>query len=190
MFGRCATLPIDLNVHRALPEEQATRFLAMQEPDLERLAEQRAKQLEEAKENILAAQAKQKEAYDKKHAKPDHFLKGQLVLKKDFTRKKRRGGKLDVRYLGPYIIQRQLQRGTYELVTEDGKSTVRATGAHLKPYNRSSQSVSLQNQSSQTHSPHHKNESRCQQEVNTSKAHELSSQDKHMHEKIVTVASL
>ena len=32
--------------------------------------------------------------YDKKHSKPECFKKGELVLKKDFTRKKRKGGNL------------------------------------------------------------------------------------------------
>ena len=149
MFGRCATLPIDLDVRAALPEEEASRFLGMQEPDQVKLAEEKERLLEEAKTNIIAAQARQKAAYDKKHAQSDRFQKGQLVLKKDFTRKKRKGGKLDTRFLGPYIIQRELRRGTYELVTEDGKSTVRATGTHLKPYTRTSPSPCLQSESSQ-----------------------------------------
>ena len=55
------------------------------------------------------------------------------MLKKDFMRKKRRGGKLDTRYLGPYIISKMLGRGTYELTCAHG-SKVRATGAHLKRY--------------------------------------------------------
>ena len=68
------------------------------------LVEQRAKQLEEAKENILAAQAEQKEAYGKKHAKPGHLQKGQLVLKTDFTRKKQRAASLMSGILGPCTI--------------------------------------------------------------------------------------
>ena len=146
MFGRCATLPIDLDVRAVHPAKEASDFLARQEPDQKKCSEKRAEQLEQAKKNIVAAQAKQKAAYDKKHAKPHQFQKGQLVLKKDFKRKKRRGGKLEARFLGPYIIQSELQRGTYKLVTEDGKSTVRATGAHLKPYNRSSPLSSLDEQ--------------------------------------------
>ena len=88
MFGHCATLPIDLDVRAVLPAEEASNFLAMQEPDEKQCAEKRAQRLEQAKKNIVAAQAKQKAAYDKKHAKPHPFQKGQLFLKKDFTRKK------------------------------------------------------------------------------------------------------
>ena len=121
MFGRCATLPINLNVRAALLEKEARHFLGMQEPDQKQCAKKRAERLELAKKNIVAAQAKQKAAYDKKHAKTLQFQKGQVVLKKDFTQKKRRGGKLEARFLGPYVIQSKLQRGTYKLVTEDGK---------------------------------------------------------------------
>ena len=108
MFGRCATLPIDLDVRAVLPAEEASNLLAMQEPDEKQCAEKRAQRLEQAKKNIVAAQAKQKAAYDKKHAKPHPFQKGQLFLKKDFTWKKRRGGKLEASFLGPYIIQSEL----------------------------------------------------------------------------------
>ena len=64
MFGCCATLPIDLNIHAVLPAEEASNFLAMQEPDEKQCAEERAERLELAKKNIAAAQAKQKAAYD------------------------------------------------------------------------------------------------------------------------------
>ena len=62
---------------------------------------------------------------------------------KDFARKKRKGGKLDVRYVGPFVIVKSLSRGVYQLVSEDGKSTVRATGAHLKPYNKATPAPSF-----------------------------------------------
>ena len=136
MFGQCATLPIDIDLRKASPEEVTTNYNLMEEPDVAKLAEEREMRLEEAKSNILVAQEKQKAAYDKKHAKPDWFKKGELVLKKDFTRKKRKGGKFDERFLGAYIIQKVLSNGSYQLVSDDGKHTVRATGAHLKPYNQ------------------------------------------------------
>ena len=82
MFGRCATLPIDLNVRAALPEEEARHFLGMPEPDQKQCAKKRAEWLELEKKNIVAAQAKRKAAYDKKHAKPLQFQKGSLSSKK------------------------------------------------------------------------------------------------------------
>ena len=84
MFGRCATLPVDLDVRPSPPEEEVDRFNNMQEPDLIHLGEEGAERLEEAKANIVAAQEKQKTQYDRRHAKPELFQKGQLVLRKDF----------------------------------------------------------------------------------------------------------
>ena len=115
MFGRCATLPVDLEIRPALPEEEVDNFCNMHELNLTHLREERAQRLEEAKANIVAAQVKQKAEYDRKHAKAELFQKGQLILRKDCRRKKKKGGKLDARFLGPYVIQRELQRGTYEL---------------------------------------------------------------------------
>ena len=85
LSARQATLPIDVELQKALPEEVARAYLNLDEPDMAKLSEQRASRLEEAKQNILHAQQKQKETYDKKHAKPECYKIGQLVLKKDET---------------------------------------------------------------------------------------------------------
>ena len=50
------------------------------------------------KSNIEAAQAKQKKYYDEKFGASLCFRVGSTVFKKDFTRKKRKGGKLDYHY--------------------------------------------------------------------------------------------
>ena len=88
------------------------------------------------KENILVAQQRQKEQYDRKHAHPDIFTVGAIVLKRDFTRKKRARGKLDSKWTGPYRIIKSLGRGLYSLESvEDSKNTVtRVNGVHLKQY--------------------------------------------------------
>ena len=85
------------------------------------------------KDNIKAAQEKQKRDYDKKHAKPSLFQVSALVLAKDHTRKKRKGGKLDTRWLGPFRIEQVLPRGIYLISSPNGR-TKKYTGAHLKPY--------------------------------------------------------
>ena len=56
----------------------------------------------------------------KKHAKSKLFAAGQLVLKKDFRRKERKGGKLDFRYLGHFEIKRRLGNGVFELADCNG----------------------------------------------------------------------
>ena len=60
MYGRCATLPIDLSISRRTPEEDANSFMCFEDPDMSDVETQRAKRLKEAKENICAAQKKQK----------------------------------------------------------------------------------------------------------------------------------
>ena len=120
---------------RLLQKKYAKKFHTLDEPNTSAILREHAQRLETAKQNILVAQLKQKENYDQKHAKPERFQVNQEVLKKDFTRKKTKGGKLKERYLGPYTITNVLPHGTYELADPSFKSkTLRATGAHLKPY--------------------------------------------------------
>ena len=135
MFGRKATLPIDVELQKDSPEEVCQKYHTLNEPNASAVLREHAQRLETAKQNILVAQQKQKENYDQKHAKPVRFQVDQVVLKKDFTRKKTKGGKLKERYLGPYTITKVHPHGTYELADPSNKSkTLRATGAHLKPY--------------------------------------------------------
>ena len=71
--------------------------------------------LEKAKKNVEAAQEKQKADYNKKHANPSAYAIGSRVLVKDFTRKKRKEGKLDFRWIGPYYIMKNLGKGSLSL---------------------------------------------------------------------------
>ena len=104
--------------------------------DFARLQKECQKRLEEAKANILAAQEKQKDHYDRKRARPECYQVDALVLKKDFLRKKCKGGKLDHRYVGPYKILKILPKVTYLLqLIANSEMVVRVTGFHLKPYN-------------------------------------------------------
>lgn len=58
------------------------------------------------------------------------------MLVKDNKRKKRQGGKMDCRWLGPYTIVKSLGKGLYGLEATDntGKTLNRVHGFHLKPY--------------------------------------------------------
>ena len=140
MFGRKAVLPIDIEMRKNTAED----VLALCHDDsdvladnMDRLMENRRNLLEDAKANIKRAQERQKEQYDRKHAFSDAFQCGAKVLMKDLQRKKRKGGKLDVKWLGPYTITKNLGKGLYSLqLVSDSNSTVgRINGAHLKPYN-------------------------------------------------------
>ena len=55
-----------------------------------------------------------------------------IVLKKDFLHKKRRGGKLDFRWQGPYVITSSLGRGLFQLNQLHGDKVITIELACLK----------------------------------------------------------
>eukprot|EP00731_Ephydatia_muelleri_P024390 Em0016g661a len=116
MFGRKAILPLDLDagVHQG-PCNEAEVTICSQETEIQQKESQHKALLEEVQKNIISAQKKQKEQYDKKHSKAVFYSAGTHVLKKDFRKKKRKGGKLDFPWVGPYLITRSLGKGFYEL---------------------------------------------------------------------------
>ena len=120
MFGRRAWLLIDINEESSYcPEQKLSEFLGMSEPDIEETKATRSTVQELVKKNIRAAQIKQKNHYDRKHG-AQSFSIGSVVVMKDFTRKKRRGGKLDLRWKGPFVITASLGRGLYKLKEVNG----------------------------------------------------------------------
>ncbi len=136
MFSRKGVLPVDMiNVPNCSDELQLSYSEDISFFQSEH-AEHRRLQLEAVKKNILKAQAKQKEQYDRKHHKPEVFQVGSIVLKKDFLKKKRVHGELDPKWVGPYKIIRSIGRGLYglELVEDPTKVVSRVNGVHLKPY--------------------------------------------------------
>ena len=90
--------------------------MALDDQVVEKNMECHKKVLESVKKNIIIAQTKQKEQYDKKHANSEVFKPGSIVLKKVFSRKKRAGGKMDFCWVGPYKILQALGRGLYRKV--------------------------------------------------------------------------
>ena len=130
MFGRRATLPIDINIQKENTKELIDD---VDSDDVNKLTEERKKLLQKAKVNILNAQKKQKDYYDRKRANPLCYKSGALVLVKDFTQKKRKGGKLDAKWVGLYVINKKCTRGVYSVsLHNDSSKTKRVTGAHLK----------------------------------------------------------
>ena len=87
---------------------------------IEQLLTAREDAFKRAEENILAAQRKQKETYDRKH-QANIFPVGACVLLENTLQKQRKGGKLEPIWLGPYTISRDFGKGLYELTNEDGR---------------------------------------------------------------------
>lgn len=138
MFGRKAYLPVDVDLEKATPEQllddwQEASYTTV---DVENAFAARKQAVKDAKCSIKKAQGKQKYHYDLKHFKPCVYDVGRKVLLKDFTRKKRKGGKLDRKWIGPYEIKKNLGRGLYALsaIGNPSVSVKRVTGAQLKPY--------------------------------------------------------
>ena len=145
MSGRKATMPVDINIATKTPEDRLQKCLNAEKlspSKVEKMESQRQELLQQVKANILQAQEKPKEYYDRKRANPFAYTVGAKVLKKDFLRKKRKGGKMDARFLGPYIITKNLGKGLYflELIEDPTVVVHRVNWAHLKPYQTPCQS--------------------------------------------------
>lgn len=116
MFGRIARLPIDFNAASTYkPNAKLEEYAEAADLDEVECKAKRQRVEETVKTNIGKAQAKQKEYYDRKYGASSCFSVGSTVLKKDFKRKKRRGGKLDYRWQGPYTITASLGKGLFRL---------------------------------------------------------------------------
>lgn len=121
MFGRRGRLPIDLNSDRNYDADEIVEDFvrAESENSCEGVAKRRRME-KDIKDNINKAQAKQKKYYDEKHGAVSCFNVGSVVLKKDFRRTKRKGGKMDYRWQGPYKITTSLGKGLFKLKELNG----------------------------------------------------------------------
>ena len=116
MFGRMARLPVDINIDESENlEDKVKEFMEMDEPSTKESECVRQDMEILIKNNIKKAQAKQKKYYDRLHNVGACFEVGSAVLMKDFRRKKRKGGKLDYRWIGPYKITKSLGKGLFRL---------------------------------------------------------------------------
>ena len=68
------------------------------------------------------------------------FRNGALVLKKDFRRKQRRGGKLDPKWVGPFKV---VCHGLFCLQDISNRNNIvaRVNGSHLKEYKSTSKII-------------------------------------------------
>ena len=86
--------------------------------------------------NIQKAQEKQKEQYDRKHAKSNAFAIGEMVLQEDFIRKKRAGGKMETLLSWPISHYKVPWKRVLWCCRSQG-CIPRISGAYLKPYKES-----------------------------------------------------
>lgn len=76
----------------------------------------------------------QKINYSRKRGKRSHIAIGDKVLKKDFRRKKRAGGALDPKWLGPYEVIKDIGKGLFLVNKCDNGKVDCVHGDHLKVY--------------------------------------------------------
>ena len=112
MFGRQAVLPVEVSsptkadvLPKATDTDHDNKDYLIDENFLFH-----NKMLEKVKANIVDAQARQKKAYDKKSHNPDVFKCDALVLKRDMKRKKRAGGEMDFKWIGPFKVIKSMGR--------------------------------------------------------------------------------
>ncbi|XP_053385075.1 uncharacterized protein LOC128550298 [Mercenaria mercenaria] len=113
VFGRQARLPVELNV----PQSEGDN------DDYDMLLQQRCESFVElscnregASMNIKTSQSKQKKYYDAAvHSEDEVFKVGDQVLVHNTRKVTRKGGKLDVKWKGPYHITKASGKGTYFL---------------------------------------------------------------------------
>ena len=121
MFGRRGRLPVDFNADGNYDaDKEIEDFVdAESENSYEGVAKRRRME-RDIKENIKKAQEKQKKYYDTKHGAASCFNVGSVVLKKDFRRTKRKGGRMDYPWQGPYRIIASLGKGLFKLKELNG----------------------------------------------------------------------
>ena len=64
-----------------------------------------------------SAQEKKKEYFDRKHSL-EIFEEGAEVLMEIRSQKQRKGGKLDDKFFGPYMVNRHMVKGLDELISQ------------------------------------------------------------------------
>ena len=84
------------------------------------LLESRSQAFQKAQANITKAQKQQKETYDRKHLQKELEV-GTKVLLENTAQQQRKGGKMEPLRLGPYVINRCLGKGIYELKNMKGE---------------------------------------------------------------------
>ena len=105
LFQAEMRLPIDSELQPASHLEETSDNI---QEVIDQLLKSREEAFQKVESNIKSAQNKQKETYDRKHQQHPSIAVGCKVLLENTAQKQRKGGKLDSRWLGPYIVNRDL----------------------------------------------------------------------------------
>ena len=102
-------------------------------------------------QNILTAQVSQKNYYDIPHSRNFKFAKNDVVIKFLPRNSKRKGGKLDNKFSGPYVIDEIMDLGIVRLHTLKGKVLKKGVQIkQLQKYNKKDDEGNYSNTSSDT----------------------------------------
>ena len=109
MFGRKAVLPVQLDTQKESPEDVLEEFNNAPSADSNASFLQKLMDTRSAIIGKKQRKTSQRKHYNRNHASPAVYQVGATVLVKDFLRHKRKEGKIDYHWLGPYVI---LGKGT------------------------------------------------------------------------------
>ena len=102
-------------------------------------------------QNISMAQVSQKKYYDIRHSRNFKFAKNDVVIKFLPRNSQRKGGKLDDKFSGPYVIDEITDLGIVRLCTLKGKVFLKGVPIkQLQKYNKKDDEGNYSNASSET----------------------------------------
>ena len=131
LYGRHATLPIDLQMQRPTTTQNLPRTIEQYHQLITAQLQQRR---QDAQQNIMKQQQKQKERYDRTHKGIDYQI-GDKVLLFNVVQSHVHGDKFKDKFDGPFYIHNIVRPGTYKLRNIDGRVRKNPTHAdQLKPY--------------------------------------------------------
>lgn len=117
--------------------EKETSDLKVEEVDVHvsKFVDLRSKLDLSVKQNVKAAQARQKKHYDSRHQQGSYSV-GNKVLLKNMRKLSKKGDKLKPNWLGPYEIAECLGKNNYRLKKTTGKMKSIYNSTRLKLYHK------------------------------------------------------
>lgn len=135
-YNREPRLALDLQLRRPLEVTDIVKTRKELEHNVEVLVALKEQNTNIAAGNIARAQQRQKHDYDRRHnTSSSSFCTNDQVLLKNCKNESRKGGKLEVKWTGPYTISQCLGKGRFVLMDDAGVCRKQAIHAcRLKKY--------------------------------------------------------